>query len=193
VPTLFQAPTNLTVTATYSNVTSHGVNVTVVCPKETTTAGSPICCTPPDCLGDPTGTNYVWGGTFTYTYTYVDQDGNTNVTGAGRYWKEVNPVYYPTSNCPGLGKGQVIYTVEPVQISFWNQYVNDEIAECGPQPPPSVDCTIYGQITALLGATLNGTFPCPYTNVWNIAVTHPASGTIITAIDNSVTDDYCQW
>jgi hypothetical protein len=187
-PTLFQVPISVTVTATFSNVTSHGVTVTVVCPKETTAAGSGICCSPPDCPSDPTGTNYSWGGTFTYTYTYVDQNGNTNTVGPGLYWKETDPVVDPTSNC--IQETETDYTAEPILLTQEDVPVTDSIGAISVEPPS--DCADSGHITAWLGATADS-FPCPYTNVWKIVVTQPGSGTFVTTTDNLVTDDYCQY
>jgi hypothetical protein len=183
-PTLFETKGNWTVTATYDQHTSHGINVTVVCPDEATYAGDPICQVPTMQGAD---TNYVWGGTFYCTYTWVDQYGE-RLYAAGLWCKEDEPVREEGSDCNTLPPE---WTQDPFQLDG-TASVEDTITDAY-SSQPNAPCEDTYSTTALLGATSGGPWSCPYPDVSTITVTVLGEETTVTTTLNGVTDPTCNY
>jgi hypothetical protein len=192
-PTLFENDGKWIVTAKYGSVTSHGVTVTVVCPSLAITPGVPNCCTPPGCIGDPFGTNYVYGGSFVFTATYVDQNGNT--LPASYLWSyESQPYFTPNSTCPVLpgGEDYTGWTQTPFQLDGNGVFV-DQINNMYNNVPPV--CFTTSLTWVFFGATEEGPWPpdCACYNKAIITVTQDSGTTWVNTYESDVEDSPCPY
>jgi hypothetical protein len=187
-PTLFEDYGEWIVTATYDGATSHGVEVTVVCPDLTITAGLPDCCVPMWCQGDPYGTNYVYGGTFTYTLTYVDQTGTT--LPANDLWTYEEEPTYPFNTCPFLpGGDDPGWTNKPFQIqgNSFTDFITNLYNEV---PPP---CYTESYNLSYFGATEEGPWTCPVVVGASITVEANLTSLWVTTVAGTISDQPCSY
>lgn len=185
----FVNPGTYTVIATFNTVSSPGATITVVCPDIGTTPGSPICCVPDYCYGDPYYTNYVWGGTFNYAATYFDQNG-VKQPALALWTKETQGEMSDDSTCvlPPAGDDPT-WTVEPFAITgnTWTDYITN----LSPDPPTPCFTTTY--VPMYLGTSYYGPWKCAYVNTSTITVTEQFMAPLITTEDNNQTDVPCSY